>query len=176
MRYKVGDKVRVRSDLEEDKQYGCQVSVDDMQEFIGRETIIQSVSGRGYCLMEDDGMWFWTDEMLEDVAGRETGPTYDTLHSMLERVERRIGELEARLESPAPDDTPAREAKTLRAKGYSLSKIGWYKHDGVPLPANFPVDVVEPMNYSDVGSVLSDANTVTETLGKLVELGLVKPE
>lgn len=65
MKYKVGDKVRVRSDLRVGKSYGEHVFVHDMFKFRGKIVTIESVWKKGYRI-EEDAYW-WTDEMLEPV-------------------------------------------------------------------------------------------------------------
>lgn len=70
MRYKVGDKVRVRSDLKENTRYGEQIFSPDMRPFLGKiveisEILIENL----YHIKETEGgrEWFWTDEMFEPV-------------------------------------------------------------------------------------------------------------
>lgn len=67
MKYKVGDKVKVRSDLRVGKSYGEHTFVHDMFKFMGKIVTIESVWERGYRI-EEDAYW-WTDEMLEPVEG-----------------------------------------------------------------------------------------------------------
>lgn len=65
MKYKVGDKVKVRSDLRVGKSYGEHAFVHDMFKFRGKVVTIESVWEQGYRI-EEDAYW-WTDEMLEPV-------------------------------------------------------------------------------------------------------------
>lgn len=65
MKYKVGDKVKVRSDLRVGKSYGEHTFVHDMFKFMGKIVTIESVWEQGYRI-EEDAYW-WTDEMLEPV-------------------------------------------------------------------------------------------------------------
>lgn len=65
MKYKVGDKVKVRSDLRVGKRYGEHTFVHDMFKFMGKIVTIKSVWEQGYRI-EEDAYW-WTDEMLEPV-------------------------------------------------------------------------------------------------------------
>ena len=69
MRFKVGDKVRVREDLEEDKRYGNEFFVDGMEKYRGEvmEIEIESIRNIVYHLKEDDENWSFTDEMLEPI-------------------------------------------------------------------------------------------------------------
>lgn len=65
MKYKVGDKVKVRSDLVKDKWYGHHVYVSAMDNFKGEQTI-REIRGDGYLIYGDCGNYRWTDEMFED--------------------------------------------------------------------------------------------------------------
>ena len=71
MKYKVGDKVRVREDLKVGDGFGCTTAVVDMLKYRGKIMTIKearsSVVGN-YTVYEinDDGeFWSWTDEMFE---------------------------------------------------------------------------------------------------------------
>ena len=66
MKYKAGDKVRVRSDLKERMGYGCQRFTDSMKKQMGKiVTISNVVDDRYYYIKEDN--YNWTDEMFEPV-------------------------------------------------------------------------------------------------------------
>ena len=68
MKYKVGDKVRVRSDLEVGKQYGNSgiYFVSGMECYKGRIVTIQEITCYKTYMIEEDGVIYkWTDEMFE---------------------------------------------------------------------------------------------------------------
>lgn len=65
MKYKVGDKVRVRSDLEGNKGYGGWYTSEGMVKMRGEIVTIRGVGSSAYELEENDLMR--TDEMLEPV-------------------------------------------------------------------------------------------------------------
>ena len=67
MRFKVGDKVRVRTDLEDGKEYGSCTFVSEMEEYEGKIITIKEVAGDYYEAEETKG-WSWTDEMLEEIT------------------------------------------------------------------------------------------------------------
>ena len=69
MKFKVGDKVRVRKDLEVSKDYGNCGVVKDMKEYRGKEFIIDKVWRNCYMLKDID--YYWTDEMLEPIEEGE---------------------------------------------------------------------------------------------------------
>ena len=68
MKYKVGDKVRIREDLVMGGNYGGSVAVDDMTDMAGSVVTIERVGEVfGYYIEEDPDDYCWTDEMLEPV-------------------------------------------------------------------------------------------------------------
>ena len=69
MRYKVGDKVKVRKDLVVDKDYGGVDFIDDMVQFKGKIVTIESVDCDCYFIKENkfEFKYGWVDEMLEPV-------------------------------------------------------------------------------------------------------------
>ena len=66
MKYKVGDKARVRSDLVVDEEYGGWWFDPKMNSKKGVILTVDSIDPGDYYIM-DDGSEYWTDEMLEDV-------------------------------------------------------------------------------------------------------------
>lgn len=67
MKYKVGDKVRIREDLVMGGNYGGSVAVDDMIDMGGSVVTIERVGNLGYYIEEDPDGYCWTDEMFEPV-------------------------------------------------------------------------------------------------------------
>lgn len=70
MKYKVGDKVRVRNGLVEFKEYGSHTFVPYMNNFKG-EQIIKEVRSNGYTIEADTQNFKWTDEMFENIESEE---------------------------------------------------------------------------------------------------------
>lgn len=66
MKYKPGDKVKIRNDLVEYKQYGSCTFVPYMKNFKG-EQIIKEIFNNGYTIEADAQNFKWSDEMFEDV-------------------------------------------------------------------------------------------------------------
>ena len=64
MKYKVGDKVRVREDLISNKKYVDYTFVYDMNQYKGKEFVIEYVEATSYKLRDINGWWF-TAEMFE---------------------------------------------------------------------------------------------------------------
>lgn len=67
MKYKVGDKVKVRENLKIGKVYCGETFVVQMKQYEGQIVTIKVVDDDGYYVEEDNQNWYWTDEMLEDV-------------------------------------------------------------------------------------------------------------
>ena len=72
MKYKVGDKVRVRSDLKINEDYGLQTFVREMSQYIGKVVTIQETYSNKYNIKEDNEEWYWTDEMFEGLENELT--------------------------------------------------------------------------------------------------------
>lgn len=66
MKYKVGDKVKVRSDLKAYEIYGSNMLTKSMEKFVGKTVTISDVGITSYAI-EEMGVAYWTDEMLEPV-------------------------------------------------------------------------------------------------------------
>ena len=77
MKYQVGDKVLVRSDLEEGKIYGDEVVMSDMLFFRGKIVTIEHVDHPCcYRIKEDPNQWHWTDEMFDEKESEEIKSEY----------------------------------------------------------------------------------------------------
>lgn len=80
MKYKVGDKVKVREDLEVDIRHGTEEFIEEMEEYKGKIVTIDTVNEDDYYIEEDKQSWAWTEEMLEDVEEEMTiGQVIDNL-------------------------------------------------------------------------------------------------
>lgn len=68
MKYKVGDKVRIRKDLKNNVEYDEVDVNEEMISWGGEEVTISEVLAEdsGYEIEEDDGYFLWTDSMFED--------------------------------------------------------------------------------------------------------------
>ncbi len=67
MKYKVGDKVKIRKDLVAGEWYGYEYFSEYMKDFLGKVCTISHVDACTYFLEEDKETWkwYWTDEMIE---------------------------------------------------------------------------------------------------------------
>ena len=103
MKYKVGDKVRVRKDLVPDNYYGGVCYVDYMDGFKGKECVITDMDGISY-QMDNFNFW-WTDEMLE--------PVDDLLEYALEKLGMTKEELKNEMNRDKEDAKRAKEMVRL---------------------------------------------------------------
>lgn len=71
MKYKVGDKVRVRRDLRISTNYGDYTFVSGMDDYKGSVVTISDVFSNVYYIKEDKGKWGWTDGLFEGLAEDE---------------------------------------------------------------------------------------------------------
>ena len=74
MRYKVGDKVRVREDLSMNKKYDDCYFNSSMIVFLGKTVTICKVRKdiNRYKIKEDDMIWVWTDSMFEPLESENS--------------------------------------------------------------------------------------------------------
>lgn len=72
MKYKVGDKVKIREDLIVDVEYGSDSFAEEMEQYKGKTATITDTYFGKYEIDLDDGDWCWTDEMFEDIVKDDT--------------------------------------------------------------------------------------------------------
>lgn len=73
MKYKVGDKVRVREDLAADNWYGNKIVVSGMTHLKGKIVTISKVLYDKYEIEEDNKIWWWSEEMFLHVTKYKIG-------------------------------------------------------------------------------------------------------
>ena len=87
MKYKVGDKVRVREDLIAEKQYGKDFFVSEMNPFKGQIVTIKIVKDGGYVIEEDSGEWYCTEGMLSGKVSQDFSSEESVLQNRLPKEE-----------------------------------------------------------------------------------------
>lgn len=66
MKYKIGDKVKIRKDLVENELYGGMDFIDEMSHCSGKVLTIYGIDdGKWYLMIEDGDSFCWSDEMIE---------------------------------------------------------------------------------------------------------------
>ena len=93
MKYKVGDKVRVRKDLVVNNEYGGILYILDMDELRNKEDVIIKVGSTAYRI-SNSNHW-WSEEMLE--------PVDDLLEYALEKLGMTKEELEDEMNEDKKD-------------------------------------------------------------------------
>lgn len=84
MKYEIGTKVKIRTDLETDKLYnGIDFSID-MKPYMGKEAKIVDCNGNAYFLDVDNRFWSWGEKMLESISDT---PTLDRMLEIQEQSE-----------------------------------------------------------------------------------------
>lgn len=66
MKFKVGDKVRIKENLKEGNDYKYYVH-SNMQNLAGKIVTIESVREESYKIEQDNGYWDWTEDMFEEI-------------------------------------------------------------------------------------------------------------
>lgn len=91
MKYKVGDKVKIREDLIVGNTYGADSFADEMEQYKGKTATITYICGNRYDIDLDDGDWYWTDEMFEDDVEKANIPM--TVADLLNKTNVEVGGL-----------------------------------------------------------------------------------
>jgi len=81
MKYKVGDIVRLRSDIKLSKARAALCFMEEMREFKGKKLTIAYVLNDCYLIREDGEIWYWTDKMFKE--GCEEMNKWRTEHQMV---------------------------------------------------------------------------------------------
>lgn len=75
MKYKAGQKVRVRKDLCQGSKYNCWMVVSDMLKYRGKTVTIEDIDFDHYHIKE--APWAWTDDMFEPIPNEKIVITSD---------------------------------------------------------------------------------------------------
>lgn len=87
MKYEIGTKVKIRTDLETDKLYsGIDFSID-MKPYIGKEAKIVDCNESAYFLDIDNRFWSWGEKMLESISDVSTHMEEKILYGNIETRE-----------------------------------------------------------------------------------------
>ena len=87
MKYKVGDKVRVREDLIAGELYGKDVFASGMIPFKGQTVTIKKIQENKYLIEEDLEDWYWTDEMFSEKVSQDFIPKEPISQNVLPKEE-----------------------------------------------------------------------------------------
>lgn len=68
LRYEIGTKVKIRTDLDTDELYNGIDFIIDMKTYMGKEAKIVDCNESAYFLDIDNRFWSWGDKMLERIS------------------------------------------------------------------------------------------------------------
>ena len=74
MKYKVGDKVKIREDLVVDQWYGDDIFTPEMSSFKGQVVTITKIRENKYVIEEDSKRYYWTDDMFSGKVSEDFSP------------------------------------------------------------------------------------------------------
>ena len=136
MRFKVGDKVRVREDLVVDEKYGDLHLTKCMERFKGQIVTIEEVREEDrtrYNLKEDDNKFWWSTEMLEPIEREKNNMNIEELNlEYKNKMDALMEEYKTKVKEITDEEEPFIE------KGQEYFNINRYFE-------------IEKFNYSDDG-------------------------
>lgn len=84
LRYEIGTKVKIRTDLDTDELYNGIDFIIDMKTYMGKEAKIVDCNESAYFLDIDNRFWSWGDKMLERISDT---PVLDRMLEIQEQSE-----------------------------------------------------------------------------------------
>lgn len=110
MKFKVGDAVRIRKDLEVNKMYGWLNLLPEKAAYKGRTATVIYATDCEYTLDVDGGKWSWNDEMLETTEQPQTPRAFIQVgidnQQFIDTIRKRFEELAGVESSDEPDALP----------------------------------------------------------------------
>ena len=86
--FKVGDKVKIRKDLVEDKLYGGVDFIFPMMEYLGKEATITDIDIDGHLSLDVDSEYFyWSTEMFEPKTDSKSETLTDVMKEAVSESE-----------------------------------------------------------------------------------------
>ena len=187
MKYKVGDKVRVRADLQQGGKYSMEHGstnsfVSEMMPFRGKTVTIRAISCGEY-IIEELKLYHWTDEMFEPVNNQKIVITTDGVETLArlydgnkvvksasakccpeDEFDFKFGANLA-FERLMSEEKPKVEEKPVEKPKYEVGQ--YYEHDGMCGKGIFKVTKIEgkTVHYEIVEGIKKD------TPGKDFDLG-----
>jgi hypothetical protein len=154
MKYKVGDKVRVKKDLVIDSCYGREDFVEEMKSFIGKIVTISKVIDEEYMILEDDGDYAWTEEMFEGLANEAPSITkrINNKHDILNGL----------------TNTDTLKPDYYKYRGGDVFDMA--KHFGLDFPLGNALKYLLRAGHKDPAKKVEDLNKCIECIKRHIEL------
>ena len=163
MKFKVGDKVRIRKDLVEEAVYGYIDATSEMVKLGGALSEISDVHTNSYYLKVDDGEYYWSDEMLEPAEEQKKVFVFPEWAKWIARDA--DGALWVYENEPYRNiihstwEAETGDAKRVPENAYTISEISW---EDKPIPINLHAPTFTAIAPDD--SNRSIYTPVTETV------------
>lgn len=152
MRYKIGDTVRIKSDLTDGLHY-CAGLINPMLKYSGKQAIVNGISRKGfYRLNIDTSGFFWSPDMLEGYTGFYIGN-----HVLIDGVERVIVD-----ERICNDGKYSQEYQLDDGRWYiesQLTRIDGFDYSKQTLPEEFNEGDYVVVNINDKVSCYGGTNS-----------------
>lgn len=159
MKYKVGDKVRVRGDLEVLEKYGDSVFAASMERYKNENAVIKKVyADNRYDLDIDEAEWYWTDEMLRPAEFKIWCETVEEKQAVLEELEKEGYRWKSGAK-PTEYKNGIAKPMMIYAKGNSLTR-DWDKR-----PCTFTPSEFTGIDFSEKITITKTSTGATATYG-----------
>jgi len=180
MKYKIGDRVRIKPNITDELHYECCV-VEEMVRYAGCSATVLECTGKTYRLSADDGSWAWSPDTLEGYTGFYIGN-----HVIVNGVERVIIDIKTTISESKGVD-PQRTYQLEDGNWYSESQLGHiegFDYSKQTLPEGFNVGdyVIVRVNrsigiyggsYSHNGVVTNSSHRENNNrMAKIIEHGI----
>lgn len=111
MKYKIGDRVRIKPNITDELHYECSV-VEEMVRYAGCSATVLGCTDKIYRLSVDNGVWAWSPDTLEGYTGFYIGN-----HVLVDGVEHAIIDIKTIISESKGVDPP---------RTYQLEDGNWY--------------------------------------------------
>lgn len=180
MKYKIGDRVRIKPNITDELHYECAV-VEEMVRYAGCSATVISYTGKTYRLSVDNGVWAWSPDTLEGYTGFYIGN-----HVLVDGVEHVIANIKTLISESEGVDPPRTyqledgnwypESQLGRIEGFGYSKqtrpecfnVGDY----VIVRVNESIEVYGGIHSYDAACTRSNHRENNNRIAKIIEHGI----
>jgi hypothetical protein len=182
MKYKVGDKVRIKEKLVPGERYGEYLFISTMKEHLGKEvTITEILRNEAYSINLDSDSWYWTDDMLEDIIEKQVsltnGDLVKVIKSTLSAAKKEFIGKEYKIKDVRFDKYPYR-LEGINSYWFKEEELELVKLPEVPVEEfkpheenwfgkKYTINYLKGVRYKDVFNQGGKVSTIT---GKLINI------